>query len=65
MSELELPHAAGCAICLECDKRWYAIWPLGADALECPRCGSVDTEREIIDRDKSGKAVAFRPEPPQ
>lgn len=42
---VDLPHAAGCAVCLDCDRRWYAVWPLGAEALECPRCGGVDTER--------------------
>lgn len=62
MKQEELPHVHGCAECLTCEKQWYAVWPLGADALECPRCGGVDTVREIIDRDENGKAIRFRPD---
>ena len=54
------PHGHGCACCLDCDKRWYAVWPLGADDLECPRCHGTNTEREFIDRDEKGHAVNFR-----
>lgn len=36
---------AGQAECLACGREWVAVWPLGADALECPSCGSTDTDR--------------------
>ncbi|MCL2874753.1 MAG: hydrogenase maturation nickel metallochaperone HypA [Betaproteobacteria bacterium] len=36
---------SGTAECFECDYEWIAVWPLGADALECPECGSDDTDR--------------------
>lgn len=34
------------ATCNNCCHRWVAVWPLGTEDLECPRCGSTDTERE-------------------
>lgn len=40
------PWCAGGAECIDCGHRWTAAWPLGADALECPECGSTDTDRE-------------------
>jgi len=33
------------AECLVCGYEWAAVHPLGADNLECPRCGSYDTAR--------------------
>ncbi len=36
----------GAAWCLECRHEWVAGWPLGAESLECPACGSTDTDRE-------------------
>ena len=36
----------GKAECLQCGHEWVAVWPLGADELECPACGSADTVRE-------------------
>lgn len=36
----------GIAECLSCGHRWAAVWLLAAPALECKRCGSVDTIRE-------------------
>ena len=36
----------GAAWCLECRHEWVAVWPLGAESLECPACGSTDTDRE-------------------
>lgn len=42
----EQPHAYGPAVCGDCWYRWTAIWPLGADALECPKCHSTNTDRE-------------------
>ena len=54
-------YLTGSAECLDCEKHWYAVWPPGAEALECPRCGGTNTDREIIDnRDASGRAVKFR-----
>lgn len=38
-------YCAGPAECLACGREWVAVWPLGADALECPTCGSTDTDR--------------------
>jgi DnaJ-class molecular chaperone len=42
------PHAHGFAQCDACGHRWAAVWPLGADALECPQCRSTDTDRDAI-----------------
>jgi hypothetical protein len=39
------PWCAGQAECIACGHEWVAAWPLGADALECPDCGSTDTDR--------------------
>lgn len=39
------PHMAGHASCDECAHEWVAVWPMGADALECPNCGSHETDR--------------------
>jgi hypothetical protein len=41
-----LPHAHGPAACDDCGHRWVAVWPLGAEALECPKCHSTNTDRE-------------------
>ncbi len=48
MSEVLVPYLHGHAECLNCDHKWIAVWPLGADALECPQCGSADTDREAV-----------------
>lgn len=40
------PHTYGPAICEDCGHRWMAVWPLGAEALECPKCHSTNTDRE-------------------
>jgi Zn finger protein HypA/HybF involved in hydrogenase expression len=37
--------AHGSAECLDCQHTWVAVWPLGADALECPECHSTNTDR--------------------
>jgi hypothetical protein len=42
---LGAPWMAGLAECNDCDNQWSAVWPLGADALECQRCGSTNTDR--------------------
>ena len=42
---LGVPWMAGLAECNECDNQWAAVWPLGAEGLECPRCGSANTDR--------------------
>lgn len=39
-------YCVGKAECIKCGRKWVAVWPLGADALECPSCGSTDTDRE-------------------
>jgi len=31
------------AQCLQCHHEWQAVYALGTDALECPKCGSADT----------------------
>ena len=31
--------------CLACGNREVSVWPFGADALECSRCHSTDTDR--------------------
>lgn len=36
----------GLAQCLQCGHEWVAVWPLAAEPLECPQCGSSDTVRE-------------------
>lgn len=41
------PHCAGKAECLDCKRAWVAVWPLGADNLECPNCHSTNTGRNI------------------
>jgi len=33
------------AQCLSCGHKWVAVYPLGADDLECPKCNSTDTVR--------------------
>jgi hypothetical protein len=45
MTEELGPWCNGEAWCLECHNEWVAIWPLGAESLECPDCGSTDTDR--------------------
>lgn len=35
----------GPAQCLTCAADWMAVWPLGAEPLECPECGGNDTVR--------------------
>lgn len=40
------PHRSGAAECLDCDYSWVAVWPVGADALECPNCHGTETDRE-------------------
>lgn len=39
---------AGPANCVACGREWVAVWPLGADALECPSCHGQDTEQEAV-----------------
>ena len=46
MSEALGPWCNGAAWCLDCHHEWVAVWPLGAESLECPACGSTDTDRE-------------------
>lgn len=46
-------HCAGQAECLTCGRHWVAVWPLGAEPLECPSCGSTDTIREQADLSES------------
>lgn len=40
--------AHGHASCNNCGHEWVAVWPLGANDLECSRCGSCDTERQEV-----------------
>ena len=40
------PWCDGTASCLNCGHEWIAVWPLGAESLECPDCGSTDTDRD-------------------
>lgn len=40
-------YCAGQAECLKCGHEWVAVWPLGAEPLRCPKCGSDDTVREV------------------
>ena len=42
------PWCAGMAECLDCGRTWTAVWPLGADALECPSCSSDNTDRDAV-----------------
>ena len=39
------PWCDGTSCCLNCGHEWIAVWPLGAESLECPKCGSTDTDR--------------------
>lgn len=41
-----VPWCAGQAQCLDCGREWTAVWPLGAEALECPSCESINTDRD-------------------
>ena len=52
MSEALGPWCNGAAWCLECRHEWVAVRPLGAESLECPACGSTDTDREQADPPK-------------
>ena len=40
------PWCDGTSWCLNCHHEWVAVWPLGAESLECPACGSTDTDRD-------------------
>lgn len=40
---------SGTAECMKCLKSFMAVWPLGADSLECMHCGSMDTIRSVGD----------------
>lgn len=42
-----VPWCQGTAECWACGKKWRAVWPMGADNLECPACWSTDTDREL------------------
>lgn len=42
------PWCTGNAECLTCGHEWLAVWPLGANDLECPNCGESDTVRESL-----------------
>lgn len=42
----EAPHTYGPAKCQQCGHQWTAVWPLGADSLECSQCHGTDTERD-------------------
>ena len=44
-SELLAVWQHGSAECFDCDHRWVAVWPAGADALECPECHGTNTDR--------------------
>jgi hypothetical protein len=50
MAEVTMPDpdiwCHGKAECLNCGHEWTAVWPLAAESLECPRCGSTDTDRD-------------------
>jgi Zn finger protein HypA/HybF involved in hydrogenase expression len=39
-------HAHGPAQCDDCGHKWVAVWPLGAEALECPKCHGTNTDRD-------------------
>jgi hypothetical protein len=38
-------YTHGTAVCDDCGHTWVAVWPLGADELECPKCHSTNTDR--------------------
>ena len=46
---------AGKAECHQCGHEWVAVWPLAAEQLECPHCGSTDTDREQQSANTKGK----------
>ena len=35
----------GRADCEQCGHEWVGVWPLDADNLQCPSCGSTETNR--------------------
>ena len=37
----EDPHIAGNAVCLNCQRSWVAVAPVGSTSLECPDCGTM------------------------
>jgi Zn finger protein HypA/HybF involved in hydrogenase expression len=43
---IEVPHTYGPATCNDCGHHWTAVWPLGAEELECPKCHGTNTDRE-------------------
>lgn len=36
----------GPAECFDCCHTWVAVWPLGSEALECPKCHGQNTDRD-------------------
>jgi len=43
----------GPANCNQCGREWIGVWPLGADALECPSCHGNDTDRDSVNNTRS------------
>lgn len=61
--DLPDPWSHGLAHCDDCGHEWVAVWPLSADTLECPACGSTNTDRTQA-RDMLRAALAAeQPEP--
>jgi len=59
------PWCDGSSWCLNCHHEWVAVWPLGAESLECPACGSTDTDRDQEgphERKKNEKLVSNPPQ---
>ena len=36
----------GIAQCFDCGYEWVAVWPLGADRLQCYHCHGFNTQRQ-------------------
>ena len=39
-------------------EEWVAVWPLGAESLQCPACQSFDTDREQSEPHRKRKEKA-------
>lgn len=46
---------SGEAECLDCMHEWVAVWPLAAEPLVCPCCGSNETDRTPMPADDLSK----------
>jgi len=51
------PHGVGQAHCVNCGKEWTAAWPIGAEMLDCPSCGTKAVVPPITEAEAIGHAL--------